>query len=83
MATKIFSVTYASYGDVDGELFTETKVFLNEEVARAYQQSNIISIIDDSGRSDVLNYEDYKDDDNFSDEGDTWSYITKLEVHEC
>lgn len=81
MVLSIFTVTYASYGDVDGEVFTETKVFLDEDKARAWQKNNIEGILRDEMADEAL-YEAHKDDDYFNYEGHGWSYSSKLECQD-
>lgn len=81
MVLSIFTVTYASYGDVDGDVFTETKVFIDEDKARAWQRSNIEGILRDEMADEKL-FEVHKNDDNFTYQAHGWSYSTKLECQD-
>ena len=81
MVLSIYAVTYASYGDIDGELFTETKVFVDEDKAKAYQQNNIQGICEDEDLGDDY-YEEHKDDTDFEYASDSWSYKTTLSVRD-
>lgn len=80
MVLSIYSVTYASYRVNDGELFTETKIFVEEDKARAYQQNNIRGILEDN---DMLNdefYGQHENDNKFEFETDSFVYTTELRV---
>lgn len=81
MVLSIYSVTYASYGEVDGELFTDTKVFVDEDKARAYQQSNIQGICGELKLGDDY-YEERKNDTSFEYASDGRSYKTTLRVQD-
>lgn len=81
MVLSIYSVTYASYGEADCELFTETKVFVDEDKARAYQQRNIQGICEDEDLGDDY-YEEHKNDTDFECASDSWSYKTTLSVQD-
>lgn len=78
MVLSIFSVTYASYCTFDGELYTETKVFVDEDKARACQQNNIRSILEEHDMED--SYEHHANDNKFEYDTDTFAFSTKLEV---
>lgn len=80
MVLSIYSVTYASYCVNDGELFTETKIFVEEDKARAYQQNNIRGILEDSDMLTDEFYDQHKDDNKFEFETDSFVYKTELEV---
>ena len=82
MVLSIYSVTYASYGSIDGDLYTETKVFVDGDKARQYQQGNIKLILEDNDLLDDDYYDQHKDDNVFNFVTDTWAYTTKLEVQE-
>lgn len=79
MKLAIYTVTYASHSDMDGELFTETKVFLDEEKAKEFQRQNIEGILDCD--EPEKRFEEVKDDTDFSYYADGWSYRTTLEEH--
>ena len=80
MILPIFTVTYASYGDIDNELYTETKVFLDEDQARAWQKGNIYSILYDYNNNDWEGeYQLHCDDDYLITSENGFSYSTKLE----
>ena len=80
MILSIYSVTYASYGVNDGELFTETKIFVDENKARAYQQNNIQCILEDNDMLTDEFYGEHENDNKFEYETDSFVYSTKLEV---
>ena len=80
MVLSIYAVTYASYGNVDGELFTETKIFVDEDKAKAYQQDNIKCILEDNDLLTDEKFDEVKDDTDFEYSNDAWSYKTSLEV---
>lgn len=82
MVLSIYSVTYASYGSIDGDLYTETKTFVDGDKARRYQQDNIKSILEDNDLLDDEHYDQHKDDDEFNFVTDEWAYTTKLEVQD-
>lgn len=84
MVLSIYSVTYASYGSgsIDGELYTETKTFVDGDKARQYQQGNIRCILEDNDLLDDDYYDQHKDDNEFNFVTDTWAYTTKLEVQD-
>lgn len=80
MVLSIYSVTYASYGGSDGELYTETKIFFDEDKARRYQQQTIYDILENHN-SEYL-YESYKDNNDFVFENDGWEYSCKLSAQD-
>ena len=77
----MYSVTYASFGQVDQELYIETKVFKTLEKARSFQQDNIKCILEDNDELTDENYAKYEFEDSFYYETDSWNYITKLVEH--
>lgn len=79
MRLTIYTVTYASFGSVDGDLYTETKIFVDGDNARVYQQYNIKCILEDNNILDDEHYDKFKDEDEFNFVTDSWSYTTKLE----
>ena len=80
MKFKIYSVTYASYYEGDGELFAETKIFLDEEKARKCQRDNIACVLSDHSAENEFEW--YKDDNDFCYESDGWTYSSKLECED-
>jgi hypothetical protein len=77
MKFTIYSVTYASYYEGDGELVTETKIFLDEEKARKCQQDNIECVLSDHFAENE--FDSCKDDNGFTYECDGWTYSSTLE----
>ena len=51
MKFSIFAVTYASV-ELDGDLYTETKIFTDEEKARSYMRDNVQDVVDSYGASE-------------------------------
>lgn len=82
MVLSIYSVTYAYYGSIDGDLYTETKTFVDEDKARKYQQNNIKLILEDNDLLSEEHYDQHEYDDEFKFVTDTWAYTTKLQVQE-
>ena len=76
MVLSIYVVTYASYGGIDGELYTESKIFVDEDKARRYHQQAIYDILENHNKEHL--YEHYHDYDNFVFENDGWEYSCKL-----
>lgn len=76
MILPIFTVTYASYD----ELHTDTKVYLDEDKARACQKSNIYCMLYDRNNKDwEKEYELHRDDDYLMTKRNGFTYSTKLE----
>lgn len=80
MVLSIYTVTYASYGGSDGELYTETKTFVDGDKARRYQQQTIYDILENHN-SEYL-YESYKHNNDFAFEDGGWQYNCKLSVQD-
>ena len=80
MVLSIYTVTYASYGGSDGELYTETKTFVDGDKARRYHQEAIHDILENHN-SEYL-YNSYKDNNDFVFDSDGWEYRCTLNVQD-
>jgi hypothetical protein len=80
MVLSIYTVTYASYGGSDNELYTETMTFVDGDKARKYQQQAIYDILENHG-SEYL-YNSYKDNNDFVFGDGGWEYRCTLSVQD-
>jgi hypothetical protein len=81
MVLTVYTVTYASCGGSDNELYTETQTFINnEDKAREYHQQAIYDILENHNSEHL--YESYKDLNDFAFEDGGWQYSCKLSVQD-
>ena len=80
MVLSIYTVTYASCGGSDNELYTETMTFVDGDKARKYQQQAIYDILENHNSEHL--YESYKDLNDFAFEEGGWQYSCKLSVQD-